>query len=1093
MNRADIRDRVSEEIKSLLIGPYNGPNEVVSGRLSLRYLAGILYPVGSTRGQLQQEESPEAAEPGAGDEFSADSENPLSLANEMLPSSVAISFCVHKGSEVFVKASGGRYDLKEKSPQKWQRHQLPETQETVDTENNKKFEALGGAGEIRVARRDSSFSPNTEIITVALLNAHKTKGKENVEAIKNIEKRIYQVSLSCKASGGILPYEDVSSGIDDLEEEILALQYSENSVFAVGHGASVSWKGDGKLADSVSIDYSPSARVYRPVFDSLELDNGEKFDATAVLRLGYLASSNTSRKDAVSKLKAFVDFYGKWVRLQEKIPVPERYERSREHLLASMDQCLFRMLRSVELLDKRDDCWHAFQLANAAMLIQMDQNRRINKLLESRSEEGKRWPIPADEALDPGDDTVPEHLPNSWRPFQLAFFLLTVFDLENPDQDDSNIVDLIWFSTGGGKTEAYLLLAAYELIRRRQRFSDPEIGSGTGVITRYTLRFLTADQFARTGSLICALEKLRQSGKYELGETPFSLGLYAGDSVSYNKISDAEQAISKLQNNPAEEHKFQLDYCPNCGTSLLPAEPQFDDNGDPDYSRIGYSIVQSQVHVQCVNKACQFSNSIGLPIKTVDDDIFESPPSFLLGTVDKFANFAFGGREGGIFKGRRGKKAPPSLVIQDELHLISGPLGTIAAVYESAFDAIINYQNRVLGFGEFGPKYIASSATVRDADTQIQRLLGRGSAIFPPRGIRASDSFFSKDDNDEKTSRLYMGIMAQGLNSTSAAHWTAAAILQAVRGFCDINTLSAEDIDFLWSLVCYCNSKRELGLINASTNDEILSRMRVYRAIQGLDEADVKELRKEEVSSQGVKSISETRGNLLIPLSNNRSTPVRDFIPATNMISVGVDIERLGAMMINGQPKTTAEYIQASSRVGRAPSKKGPGLVLTLYSPSKPRDRSHYEHFRAYHQTLYRLVEPTSVTPGSEQALERALHAAIIISVRHSIPSLNQYPRVSTFEKPEIQKILNLLKTRLLASYPDNCRHSHERDTISRIFQRVLDRWHDLAEQHTDLLYYSRSREHHSLMSEFPGNGSKEFPTMRSMRSVDVSIPMKIR
>lgn len=1093
MNRADIRDRVSEEIKNLLIGPYDGTNEVVSGRLSLRYLAGILYPVGSTRGQLQQEESPESAGTGGGDEFSADSENPLSLANEMLPSSVAISFCVYKGSDVNVATSGGQYELKEKSPQKWQRRQLPDSQLEINIEQSQKFYVLGGAAEIRVARRESSFSPKTEIITVALLNTHKITNKENVEATENIEKRIYQVTLSCKAEGGILPYEDASSKVDDLEEEILALQYSQNSVFAVGHGASVSWESDGRIADSVSIDYSPSARVYRPIFDSLQLDDGRAFDSSEVLRLGYLASSNTLKHDAVSKLKSFVNFYGEWIELQKTISVPLRYERSRDHLISEMSKCLVRMHRSVDLLGQRDDCWQAFQLANAAMLIQMDQNDRINTLRAFRSSKGESWPIPADEAVHPGDNTIPKELPNSWRPFQLAFFLLTVFDLEYPDEAGSDTVDLIWFSTGGGKTEAYLLLAAYELVRRRHRFADPCIGSGTGVITRYTLRFLTADQFARTGSLICALEKLRQSGEYELGETPFSLGLYAGGSVSYNKISDAEQAISKLQNNPAEDHLFQLDYCPNCGTSLLPNEPKFDDNGEPDLSQIGYSIIENQVHVHCTNDDCLFSNSIGLPIKTVDEDIFEMPPSFLLGTVDKFANFAFGKREGSIFKGGDGKKAPPSLIIQDELHLISGPLGTIAAVYESAFDAIIRFQNRTLGFGERGPKYIASSATVRDSDTQIQRLLGRHSAIFPPRGISSSDSFFSKEDNDIQSSRLYMGIMAQGLNSTSAAHWTAAAMLQAVRGFSELNALSAAEIDFLWSLVCYCNSKRELGLINASTNDEILSRMRVYSAIQGLDETKVKELRKEEVSSQGVKSISETRGNLLIPLSDNRDTPVREFIPATNMISVGVDIDRLGAMMVNGQPKTTAEYIQASSRVGRSPSKKGPGLVLTLYSPSKPRDRSHYEHFRAYHETLYRLVEPTSVTPGSEQALERALHAAIIISLRHSITELNNHPRVSSFEAKETKKILELLKSRLLASYPQPKDQYHERETILRIYNRVIARWLHLSDEFTDLVYYSKSRGDHSLMSDFPSKRSSGFPTMRSMRSVDVSIPMKFR
>jgi hypothetical protein len=1094
MKKAEIRDLVKEEIRKLLIGPYDGPNEKVSGRLSLKYLSGILYPVGSTRGQVQSEAENKSADTGASDEFSADTDNPLSLANEMLPSSVALSFCVPRGEEVRVSLTGGKYtDISDSAAkQMWQRHELSPTSILIGSAHTQKDIGLDNSVEVRVTRRVAVFDQNVEVVTVAVVNSNKAGNSGSAEAKENVEKRVYQLGMFCSCESGVLPYQDISSKFDDLEEEILALQYSQQVVFAVGHGASASWNlGNGSRAKDVSVEYAPSARVFRPTFDSLKLENGEVYESLDVLRLGYLSSPDSNHEEVVTQLNSFVDFYGKWVALQNDQLISETLSKSKLHLISKMEKCHARMKNGLELLASNKDCWDAFQLANGAMLLQMDQNAKINELRSNRNDESKVWPIPLDEAIDPDETAIPFHLPNSWRPFQLAFFLLCVCDLESPGSYGAETADLIWFSTGGGKTEAYLLLAAYELLRRRQRYSSAD-GGGTGIITRYTLRFLTADQFARTGSLICALEKLRQSNVYELGNEPFSLGLYAGGSVSYNKIADAERAIHLLRENPRETHLFQIEFCPNCGTSMVPQEAKFID-GEPDYSEIGFSIENNQVKARCVNERCLFSNKLGLPIRTVDEDIFRNPPSFLLGTVDKFANFAFGEREGSIFKGSNGNTVPPTLIIQDELHLISGPLGTIAAVYEAAFDTLIRLQNDKLGLGNFGPKYIASSATVRDSDTQIRRLLGRRAEIFPPRGVKASDSFFSKDDDSVESSRLYVGFMAQGLNSTSAAHWTAAAILQAVRGITEKHSLKAGDVDFLWSLVCYCNSKRELGLINAATNDEILSRMRVYCATQGLNEEAIPSLRKEEVSSQGVKSISETRGNLLIPLTNKRDSGVRDFVPATNMISVGIDINRLGAMMINGQPKTTAEYIQASSRVGRSPTENGPGLVVTLYSPAKPRDRSHYEHFRAYHETLYRLVEPTSVTPGSEQALERALHAAIVIALRHSVSELKTYPRKVDFSDSQSQRVLSSLKERILAAYPDVVLNAFERGTIERCFESVIAKWAELAERFTDLTYRAWGNTGHPLMTDFQSKRTSGFPTMTSMRSVDVSIPMKFR
>lgn len=1099
MNKADIRIAVVDEINKLLIGPHDGPSEVVKGRISLRYFAGILYPIGSTRGQLSKEDDEKTADSGGRDEFSGDSENPLSLANEDLPSSLGLSFCLPRDTAFTLTVRGGRYrknqpesGAKGRASQEWIREPLTET--SIEFQNDgtitKYDDVLDGSATIQVLKRVSTFNSEVELITVSLTNNSHADRAANTEDSANIENRIYQVGLSCSCDSSFLPYESDVATQKDLEEQILALQYADKPVFAVGHGVSSTWISDevDQKVRQVSISHMPSAYVNRPIFDSLKLEDGKEFSNLEVINLGYLANPDSSREKVIENLISFVDFYGHWIVQQQKLSFDENFQNARDWLIGQMHLCRNRMLQGVELL-KNDEAWECFQLANQAMLLQMDQNSRVNQYRNDRTAKGSHFPIPQPEAVRVDDDVIPYDSSVSWRPFQLAFFLMSFSDLHDEQADYRNLVDLIWFSTGGGKTEAYLFLAAFELIRRRLAYGAK--GVGTGVITRYTLRFLTADQFARTGSLICALEKIRRNHRTDLGSEPFSAGLYAGGSVTYTDRGEAAAVVEELLSGSSVPHKFQIDYCPNCGTEIIPTKPVFDQEGELDISRYGVRVSE-KTEITCTNRSCLFSTGDGIPIRTVDEDIYNFPPSFLLGTIDKFAMMAFKKQSGAIFKGPDGKCLPPSLIIQDELHLISGPLGTIAAVYETAFDLLIQRQNKLVLGLEIGPKYIASSATVRDSESQIQRLMGRESAIFPPRGLRASDSFYAKDDSDESKARLYIGLMAQGLNTTSSAHWTAAAILQSVRFLADSRSLPASDVDFLWSTVCYCNSKRELGLLNASTNNEILARMRVNAEIQGLDSQTVKGLRKEEVSSQGVKNITETRSNLLIPLTDSRDTAVRDFIPATNMISVGVDINRLGVMMINGQPKTTAEYIQASSRVGRSPDSNGPGLVVTLYSPSKPRDRSHYEHFQAYHETLYRLVEPTSVTPASQQALDRALHAALVICLRHSVISLRNHPTGFNPEDAEVEKVMSGLRARLIACYPPSPEYDYERSNIDRRFEEIVDRWVKLLREHPNLIYKSKSREQRGLLKLFTDSRRDPgLPTMQSMRSVDVAIPIK--
>lgn len=1113
MDKHTIRTKVVDEFSSLVIGPRNGEDEFIEGKrgVTLRYMTGILFPQGQDRSGLAKDSDEFSEEESEviqqNDDFGGDQDNPLSMANEELPSSVGISFVLKANTPFEVEVEAAKY--------------VSETMllnGSADNSNNKvKAEGLKGfrrktykkeiieiscetnhyvfnrAAKLNILKRKSNFHDGSEIFTVSLINNQKVETTyKNSE--DNIEKRLYQVKLKVTTpTAKIQPYENLNSISSDIEEQILALQYCSSPVYAVGHGASVKWDSSNESVDSVEISYIPSSITPRPLFDKLTLSSGVDFKSKNIFNIHKLANSS-NKNDLLNGFTDLVTFYKDWIQEQSTM-ADGTFEEAENTLIAEMEICRERIEEGIQLLKKDPECWHAFQLANQAMLFQIDQGERLKSLRKKRAAEGLSWPVKWDETTETFNLQTSYNEENSryWRPFQLAFFLMSVTGLENPTSTYRNNVDLIWFSTGGGKTEAYLLLASYELIRRRMRHESPEVGYGTGVITRYTLRFLTSDQFSRTTSLGCALEKVRSVNKELLGEEPFSVGLYVGQAASYNKLSDAKTDWNAINSSPDVSHKFQLIECPNCGTELIPRERKYDENGN--LLGFGIEITSCSIKYKCNNNKCMFSEC-GIPIKTTDEEIYNSPPSFLLGTLDKFALLTWTQEAGKIF-GSHSKRnvCPPSLIIQDELHLISGPLGTISAVFEAGFDELIKVNQEKLGLPATGPKYIASSATVRDSSTQIQRLLARPSAIFPPRGLRFNDSFFAKSDNSESKGRLYIGLMAQGLRSTSAAHWASGALVQSVRYISSL-LQNREEIDFLWTTLCYCNSKRELGLINASVNQEILERMRVSAAAQGIDPNDVISLKKEEVSSDGVKSISETRANLLHAVQNENPSEVRDFVPCTNMISVGVDIDRLGMMIVNGQPKTTSEYIQATSRVGRNPDGNGPGLVLTLYSPAKPRDRSHYEHFQAYHETLYRLVEPTSVTPGSDPALSRTLHSAVVTLVRHGYEAMSSNTSATSFDisNSEINNLLIRLENRLLTAYPDEQKHSYERATIKNFIQRTIGLWSEWAK--SGKLYYSASDKNiNSLLvrhGDYKGPRNIGFYTMQSMRGVDAEVEVRI-
>jgi hypothetical protein len=414
--------------------------------------------------------------------------------------------------------------------------------------------------------------------------------------------------------------------------------------------------------------------------------------------------------------------------------------------------------------------------------------------------------------------------------------------------------------------------------------------------------------------------------------------------------------------------------CPWCGAQMGPVE-----FGRSNRVK-GYRQCSKpkRVEFSCDDPDCDFHD--GLPLHVVDEAIYEKRPTLLIGTVDKFALLPWYPEARNLFGlDTDGGCFPPDLVIQDELHLISGPLGSMVGHYETVIDALCTHERNGM---RFSAKIIASTATICRAGEQVQNLYNRPVFVFPPQGLRAGESFFAHED-ERAPGRLYVGVFATALSShVTAQIRVMAALLQSVKS---LGHRTPEELDPYWTLMSYFNSLRELGhaatLIRADITDYLNAmwdRLEI-RPNKSYDPRRFINADRELTSRVQSSEIPEVLQQLFVRWDGTRDSQPIDVCLATNMIQVGLDVPRLGLMTVVGQPKTTSEYIQATSRVGRS----YPGLVVTVYNPSKPRDRSHFEHFRSYHETLYRWVEPSSVTPFAVPVRDRALHALAVTLVRY--------------------------------------------------------------------------------------------------------------
>lgn len=1041
-------DAVVDFLRKTLLGPVAGETEQVEGTPLLRYMTGLLFPSGVQVREAERALTATAEEEGQtieDDRGLTGVAAGVELSSEALPSAVGISFRVSDDAVIrcvvsaatykpVASASGGR----RRSAKKWIRSPLGDATTNRSIEVSKYSEPIPlWGGVARLVTKWRSSNDGSAIVTVALVNTLVAGGRGPDPA-----NTLFQVGLRCETvSGYILRYPEVGSAHSEgSEENEVAYLYRGEALFARGHGAAATWGGNcDSGCEWVAIDFIPAVDVPKASFELAATGLDPRYCSLEFL-------SSAPRKEVIASLRTVVTAYENWIKKQHAQAERPGQPRVASTLVSRATRWLERMQLGLDRIADNETAWESFRLANEAMAFQMALIKGRPKVPYTRREQRKP----------PSLDMQGK----SWRPFQIAFLLASIDALISEQSKDRDTADVIWFPTGGGKTEAYLLVSAFELIRRRLVFGDRD--TATAIISRYTLRFLTAQQFQRTAALVVALEVVRRRAPGMLGTREFTLGLWAGRDVTPNSHRIAHERFEDEVDAQAPRNPFLLQACPFCGTAIFPHTAS-------DRSEFGVVATLNDFKFFCPNDICDFHD--GLPLNVVDESLYRKPPSIILGTVDKFAQLPWDDSARIFFGGPDDMSPPPSLVLQDELHLIAGPLGTLAAPYDAAIDTIIRLRGG-------NAKRVCSTATIRNAHEQVQGLYGRPVAVFPPPCSAWDDAFFFGTARD-KPGRRYVGVMGQGyIKPVVAMAWTSAALLQSVKEV----ALDPATLDSYWTLLTYHNSRRELGRTLSAARDEVQARIQAIASSPSVARVLGEPL---ELSAQMVKSLGEAIEALEKP--HTPGDPSVDLVPCTSIISVGVDLDRLGLMLVNGQPKLTSEYIQATSRVGRAAV---PGLVVSLFAATKPRDRSHYEDFRAFHESIYRHVEPTSVTPYALPARERTLHAALVAVVRHATQfRRNEQAKTVNFSHPAVRAAIAELRRIMCASDPS------EAAAITRLLDDRLREWEEASVTGFGLLFERKQAGYafRALLAEYgKALGGALWPTMNSVRNVDAEVSLKL-
>ena len=921
----------------------------------------------------------------------------------------------------------------------------------------------------------------------------------------------FQARLELVCESGFRPRRDLSGyRAQDWDLRIADLHYRDMREWAVGRNAAAGWDTSEDARSGVTrvwTDPLPSAEVER-------VAPNEDAEFKAQVTFGMEALAQLAEGDGAGLRAALADLpflYGIWIDAERKklAGLPTRRRETGERLIAEMATAKDRIAKGIEILSTDAKARTAFRFMNLS--VSMAARRRV-----------------AGATGDPSALDEPQ-----WRPFQLAFVLLNMAGLIDRTHVDRETADLLFFPTGGGKTEAYLGLAALVIAHRRLGGSGV-LGAGVAVIMRYTLRLLTLDQLARAAGVVCALELMRtdaknvdERGRRMLGDWPIEIGLWVGSDASPNKLggkgkSDETTAVGRVRryrNGRDKRAPAPLKACPWCGTEFTPSS----------FSCTPNEHAPTNLEIRCANTGCEFSRNRPLPVLTVDEPIYRRLPAFLIATVDKFAALPWVGETGAFFGhvdrfedgvgfygaaepgegrplGNGWSLDPPDLIIQDELHLIAGPLGTVAGLYEAAIDQLAS---RGSGENRVRPKIVASTATVRRAADQIAALFDRDTtSIFPPPGIDRVDSFFARTvPSTTNPARLYLGIAAQGRGPKLVFLRSLTTLVAAAQAAYDANipadAKARNPADPYMTALCYFNALRELGGARRIVEDEVRDRAARYGAQRRrVDPADTpfadRAIKEPMELTSRVSTDEVAKAKQRLEAIFGRDAETVDVALATNMISVGLDITRLGLMVVQGQPKTAAEYIQATSRVGRDHSR--PGLVLAVLNLHKPRDRMHFEQFGQFHRTFYRAVEATSVTPWAARALDRALAAVVVAAARHVDGALT--PDVAVNELKNNVGIRNLVRDSIVDRAPERM-IAGGRAALSKLIDDILDAWIETSDEQAaggNAFAYAKKKSPHRLlhMPLEPEIGNlaephRRFVAGRSMRDVEPNVTLKVR
>lgn len=688
----------------------------------------------------------------------------------------------------------------------------------------------------------------------------------------------------------------------------------------------------------------------------------------------------------------------------------------------------------------------------------------------------------------------------SLRPFQVAYILTVLESLINEDNDYRLYCDILNVPTGAGKTEAYLFLAVFYAAFRRLKYGKK--GLGTAVISRYTLRMLTVQQFIRTLKTFTAAEYIRSTDPYfsDFGDEPFSVGLWVGQGITHNRlwgfwihgrffpgmiddlldgkkqnvskcgiVSECpachtplvipedflkeegektiyipfiskkaellkdqkeveilrEIVIQKVKEKIEEKMRItvkEIDFQRNketfylflklVGTSnsdfakemdsiwkeigdSLPFKPLLTNQKKeeiltrynlmkyPGFRYPGYYIDRNGYRIKCSNPECELTkNGVNIHAYIVDEYLYKHPPTFLIATVDKVAQLPCKEEAFGFFGGNS-NYIPPELIIQDEIHLIEGPMGSLYGLYEIQVDYLCDKK----------AKYISSSATIKNAEVVSNNALGRKVFIFPEVVEKQDkrDGFFisyPKNLDKNKPYRLYAGICAYGKGSITPQVDAYETILSYFRR----NGIKHP-------IVGYYNEIKELARATGILKQDVRNRLRTPVVFTELSSRI-----KSEKISYVLKNIEKNFNQY-------------DVILSTSIFGTGVDIPGLSVMLMRGQPKRTSDYIQATGRVGR----KTNSFIFIIYGNTRPRDMSHFEYFVPYHENIENFIEDPSVFPFSASIYQRVLPAIAVVVYKKAYYKDCDVP-ISLVVFEELQKILKVRNDRQLEEFrlPDS-------------------------------------------------------------------------